>query len=56
MDKDLLKDVFLHGVTHAEHGEILIDSKDIVSSYDDASVYDYVMKFKKYERRVEHEN
>lgn len=52
MDKDLLKDVFLHGVTHADMGEILIDSKDIVSSYDNASVYDYLMKCEKYEKEI----
>lgn len=53
MDKDVLKDVFLHGTTHADMTRFSNDPEDAVSSYDIASIYEYVMKRKKYERRCE---
>lgn len=47
INKDVLKNVFLHGETHADMSIFLIDSKDVVVSYDNASIYEDYMKYMK---------
>lgn len=44
INKDVLKNVFLHGETHADTSIFPIDSKDVVVSYDNASIYEDYMK------------
>lgn len=44
INKDVLKNVFLHGETHADTSIFPIDSQDVVSSYDTASIYEDYMK------------
>lgn len=44
INKDVLKDVFLHGETHADTSIFPIDSQDVVSSYDTVSIYEDYMK------------
>lgn len=43
INKDVLKNVFLHGETHADTSIFPIDSQDVVSSYDTASIYENYM-------------
>lgn len=44
INKDVLKNVFLHGETHADTSIFPIDSQDVVSSYDTVSIYEDYMK------------
>ena len=43
INKDMLKECFLHGETHADMSIFPIDSKEVVSSYDTASIYENYM-------------
>lgn len=43
VNKDVLKNVFLHCETHADTSIFPIDSQDVVSSYDTASIYENYM-------------
>lgn len=43
INKDALKNVFLRGETHADTSIFPIDSQDVVSSYDTASIYENYM-------------
>lgn len=44
INKDVLKECFLHGETHADTSIFPIDSQDVVSSYDTVSIYEDYMK------------
>ena len=43
VNKDVLKNVFLHSETHADTSIFPIDKQDVVSSYDTASIYENYM-------------
>ena len=43
INKDVLKECFLHGETHADTSIFPIDSQDVVLSYDTASIYENYM-------------
>lgn len=43
INKDELKNVFLHGETHADTSIFPIDNQELVSSYDTASIYENYM-------------
>lgn len=44
INKDALKNVFLHGKTHADMSIFPINSQDVVSSYDTVSIYEDCIK------------
>lgn len=44
INKDVLKECFLHGETHADTSIFPIDNQEVLSSYDTVSIYEDYMK------------